>query len=183
MGNTASYVSTGKPKTGGAVYRAPLGSTLPTDHKAELDKAFICLGYVSDAGLTNNIARTYGSIKDWGGTTVATPQTEFADTFGLTLIESLNPDVLKTVHGSAAVTGDLDTGLTVNVSDTEPEAGAWVVDMITLGGYAKRIVIPEAKLTGLGEIAYTGTDAIGYQLTLTATPDSTGKTHTEYIGK
>lgn len=36
----AKNVTAAKPKVGGAVHRAPLGTPLPTDAKAELDKAF-----------------------------------------------------------------------------------------------------------------------------------------------
>ena len=44
----AKNVTTGKPKTGGAVFRAPLGTALPTDAKTALDEAFKNLGYCSE---------------------------------------------------------------------------------------------------------------------------------------
>ena len=40
MANTVSNVTAGKPKIGGAVFRAALGSTLPTDATTALDAAF-----------------------------------------------------------------------------------------------------------------------------------------------
>lgn len=46
-----SYVTTGKPKAAGAVYRAAIGSTLPTTAAATLDQAFIELGHISEDGL------------------------------------------------------------------------------------------------------------------------------------
>ena len=39
----AEHVSAAKPKTGGAIYRAPLGTTLPTDASTALNAAFKCL--------------------------------------------------------------------------------------------------------------------------------------------
>ena len=99
MSNNNAYVSTGKPKIGGAVFRAPLGTTLPTTADETLDAAFVNQGYCSEDGLTNNNNKETESIKAWGGDTVLVVGTEHKDEFGVTLIEVTNPDVLKTVHG------------------------------------------------------------------------------------
>ena len=46
-------VTAGKPNVGGAIYRAPFGSTLPTSTSATLDAAFKELGYASEDGVVN----------------------------------------------------------------------------------------------------------------------------------
>ena len=179
--NTAAYVSVGKPKVAGAIYYAPAGTTLPTTAVADLNAAFVALGYVSEDGVTNNNTAESDTVKAWGGDTVLTLQTAKPDSFTFTLIESLNDDVLKAVYGSSNVSGALATGLTVHANSAQIAACSWVIDMILTGNVAKRIVIPSGQISEVGEIVYKDDEAIGYEITINALPDSNGDTHLEYI--
>ncbi len=176
-------VTAGKPAISGAIYRAPLGSTLPTTADGELDEAFKQLGYVSDSGLVNSNTPETSDVKAWGGDIVLSTQSQKKDTFKFQLIEALNVEVLKTIYGDDNVSGTLDTGITVKANATEAQESVYAVDMIMKGGVLKRIVIPSAKLTSLGDVSYTDSAQVGYDVTITAYPDSNGQTHYEYMKK
>jgi len=183
MAANAQNVSAGKPKIGGAIYAAPVGTTLPTTTDESLAAAFDNLGYVGADGLTNGTNIESTDIKAWGGDTVLVIQTSKDDTFSFNLIETLSEDVLKFVYGDANVSGTLATGLTVNVSSADVSEVSIVIDMVLRGNTAKRIVIPAAKISAVEDITYSDEDAIGYNTTVKCTPDASGNTHYEYMKK
>lgn len=180
MNNNASNVTVGKPKVGGSVYRAPLGTPVPTDATTPLDSAFENLGYISEDGVTNSNSPSVDQIKAWGGDVVKDLQTEKPDTFQMTFIEALNVNVLKTRYGDNNVTGSLETGLTIRANSEMLGESVWVFEMILNGNVLKRTVIPKGVVTETGDIVYQDGSAVGYDVKISAHPDSNGDTHYEY---
>lgn len=181
MPNTQN-VSTGKPNVGGALWIAPLGSKLPTTATEDLDKAFEDAGFISEDGLTNSNSPESEAIKAWGGVDVCAVHKSKDDTFQFTLLEGTNTTPLKLVYGKANVSGEISTGITIKANNNAQDEVIAVFDMILKGGVVKRIVIPDAFVSEVGDITYKDDEAIGYETTLKClAADDEGNTHFEYI--
>ena len=177
----STNVSASKPKTGGAIFRAPLGTALPNTYSAQLDTAFKNLGYVSEDGIVNANSPSGDKIRAWGGSTVLNYMDDKPDTFQMKLLEAFNSDVLKTIYLEKNVTVANNGDIAVSVTAEDMAQYSWVIDMILKGGRAKRIVIPVASITEMQEINYRDNEPIGYGITLSAEPDATGIYHYEFI--
>lgn len=176
---STTNVTAGKPKIGGAVSIAAIGTTLPTDATTALTEGFASLGYISEDGMTQGITRDSEAIKAWGGDTVMTTQTDFEETFNFTLIEALSIDVRKAVFGDSNVSGAIASGITTIVNSKELPAHVWAIDLV-YNGAVSRIVIPNGKVSEIGETVYADNEPVGYELTVTALPDDSGNCSYEY---
>ena len=181
--NVVTNVSAGSPNPDGAIYRAPAGSTLPTDATTTLNSAFVPLGYVSEDGLVNSKTLETEGVKDWGGRDVLTLQTDNSDSFQFSLHEILNLEVLKTVFGDDNVTGTLTTGITVRGNAEELGTAAYVIELALRDGAKKRIVIPNGSITEMGDVTYSRNAVAGYPITLKAEAGgfTDGDSFKEYI--
>jgi len=182
MAGTASNVTTGKPKTGGAVFMAPVGTTAPTDAKTALDNAFTDLGFVSEDGVTESVTISTTNIKEWGGGIVLVTQDEKTATLKFKLIEYLNANVQKFVNGDDNVTGTLVAGMHIAVNGDEADERILVIDQIMRNDTPFRIVIPRAQISEIGEVTYKSNEAVGYDVTVTAIKDDNGDYFHKYIG-
>ena len=181
MASDANLVTVAKPKIGGAIHRGPLGTTLPTDATTALNVAFVNQGYISEDGMTNTNTPESEDTVAWGGDVVDSSTKQKKDTFKFKMIEAKNIEVLKTVYGDDNVTGDLSTGITVRANSKELPNSAWVVEEVLKGDAVRRTVIPNGKITAIGDIVHRDNEITGYEATLTAYPDAQGNTHYEYM--
>ena len=182
MAGTATNVTAGKPNVAGAVFCAPTGTTLPTDATTALGSTFKDLGFVSEDGVTRSISKSTTNIKEWGGGVVLITQDEKTATVKLKLIEYLNVEVQKFVHGDANVSGAVSTGLAIHITDAEDAEHAIVIQQIMRGGVPQRLVIPRGVITEIGDTVYKGNDVVAYDLTITALKPDDGNLINEYIG-
>lgn len=188
MANEKANVSFGKPKVAGAIYRAVCGEgvTVPTDATTALDTDLKLLGYVSDDGVTHNMANSDDGIKAWGGDTVLQSDVDRTDDFQFTLLEIMNEEVLKAVYVDSNVTVTAATSSApksisiASNSAVQPDC-VWVIEMLLQGNNPKRIVIPKGAITEIGEITYKDDEAVGYQVTVRGKADESGNTHYEYM--
>lgn len=170
-------VIAGKPKVGGAIFRAPLGTALPTSAATALPGAYVELGYVSSDGFSRSISKGYESVTAWGGDEVLKSRTDHSVSFSFTLIEDLSGDVHEAKWGSAAVTQTAATAahgnlVTVSYEGADVEPAVWVLDMEDQGKL-HRIVFPHGADTTEGfEQTFSDSQAVGLPFEITAYRDA-----------
>ncbi len=149
--------------TTGSLSVAPFGTALPTTHTSALNAAFSDLGYISDAGVSEDQGTSSNKIKAWqNGDVVRTIQSEHDLTFKFVAIES-NSTVLAAFYGNY-VSGD------VEINGLQPAQQSWVLDVID-GLTVVRTVIPYGQVSERGSLTYSSSDTTGYDMTITAYTD------------
>lgn len=179
-------VIAGTPNPAGGFYYAPTTSTLPTNSTTALDAAFKSLGIVSNDGLSVSKSRDTTNVTDWLGDVVLVLQTGYTATYQITVIEALKTEVNKLVFGDSNVTAVAAAsghGNTLAVTDSGAQLPhkALVFELLHAAtGATKRIVVPDGQVTAVGDVTYSNSAAVGYQLTITAFKDESGNYSYEY---
>lgn len=185
MANSVANVAAAKPKVTGGAYRGPLGTALPVDSTTVLNVAFKGLGYIGEDGVEFNPARSTDKKRAFGGDVVKVLQTEYSETWTFTLIESLNAEVLKTVHGDSNVTTTAPTTTAGTLQAVKSNGDVlpnseWIFEMID-GAAKRRVVLPNAKVTEVGEVTFQDGELVAYPVTLEAFEDTSGNNSYSYL--
>lgn len=184
MANDVTKIVAGTPLATGGVLIGATGSTLPTDATTAPDAAFVSAGYIGEDGLTESGSRTTDKKKEWGGRIVRVLQTDYSLTYQFSFLESRKAGVLQTVFGDDNVTETAanDThGLQYAVqrnADLLPHK-AFIFEMKD-GDVKTRIVVPDGQITEVGDIVWSNSELVQYQVTVEAFPDASGNNAYEY---
>lgn len=177
MANTAANIVAGVPLATGGVLLGATTATAPTTATAALT-GFTGAGYIGEDGVTETNERNTDKIRAWGGDTVKVVQTEHNVSYKFTFLETLNGDVLKAVYGddnvlTTAATVSSGTLHEVQINGAELPRKSFVFEV--KDGAAKiRIYVPDGQVTEVGDVTYSDSEVIGYEVTVEAFPDSLG---------
>lgn len=191
--NQKKNVTAAKPAVAGAVYwRTVATAALPTNATSAIPSTgWMCLGYCSEDGLTNEQELDRETIKAWGGDTVLVVHNGKEDRFTFTLIEEMSAAVQRFLHSNttpagSSVSGSLDASpytMSVAVKNEDNADEALVFDMVLREGILKRIVIPLCHISEVGEVVYQDGEAVAHEVTVTCMADDSGVYHYEYYNK
>lgn len=180
MAQNSDLIVAGTGKRGGYVFRGLAGTALPTDESAALAVGFLNQGYVSNDGLQRAIAKAYEVIRDWNGDEVKRLKTETSVTLTFTLIQSADPEVLKSKYGAGAVAVS-GNKITVTYKGDDAPAGPWVFELKD-GDNVRRIVVPNAQdVTEDFTQEMTAGSVVGLPFTITLYKDDAGTFFYDYI--
>ena len=165
----------------GADGRAYFGSTTataPTNATAALAGEWAELGWISEDGLTEAASESYNEIKAWDGTVARKVLTSSERTFALTFLES-NEHTLEFYY-SGDVVAAISGGSKIEV--TTPSRVQWSMcfDVVD-GSNTCRIYAANVEVTGRGDVVYKNGEAVGWNITVTAYPDTNGVVFTKFF--
>lgn len=173
--NNTANVSVGKGVSGGYMFVAPQGTTLPTDYDTELDAAFLNVGYLGDDGIVFSDSSSNDSFFDLNGDSIENSASEIEKTITVTFRE-IKKDTLAVIYGAANVT-DANGALTVYDKGPSTDALSVVFELLLKNGRKWRAVVPNCKLGELGDMTVASTELVGREVTLSALKDATTGTY------
>jgi len=164
--------------TTGAVLKAAIGATAPTDARTALGTGWnSAAGYLSEAGVTLNINRSTTSIKDWGLNSVRTATTDFTTNITGEFLQ-MDADTAKTLFGEANVTVTAATTTTpatlkISIGPDMPNPAAFALNMKD-GNRRGRIYVPNGQITVVGSPTFVPGAGNVWPFTLECYDDGTG---------
>lgn len=171
--NNKANITIGRPTEGGAVFWAPAGTALPASADADLDSAFVNLGYVTEDGVTVSTEEEGDDIVAWGPEDVMHAETAYRKTVSLALLETARVSVLKFLYGEENVQVENDGSLAWDDTGEPLPRGVLVVDTLQNNGSAnprvKRQIFGDAQFVDRsGDHVYNNSDPLSFPIVVKA---------------
>lgn len=177
--NNTANVSAGKGVKGGYIFSAPVGTALPTDIETKLDAAFKVLGFISEDGITISVEEDSSDLVDMNGDVMDSTYSNRAETLAFTLAE-IKAGTFKQEHGSLNVT-DENGLITIKHNGDNHESNSYAFELLLKDGRRWRMVVPNAKLSELGDLTISSSELCQREITLKCAVDTAGNTIYDYI--
>ena len=176
--NNQANVSSAKGVKGGYIFSAPVGTSLPTDIKTQLDQAFKCLGFISEDGYVESINEDDDDINDMNGDVMDSTNSKRVESAQLTLAE-IKAATLKRQYGDANVT-DENGIITVKHNADSHDVFAYVLELVLKNGRRWRKVVPKGKSSELDDLTIASSELCQRALTMKYLTDEQGNTCYDY---
>lgn len=168
MAQNADNINIVRPVVDGAAWVAPTTAATPTAASGTLT-GFTSMGWLTEDGITMTVNREATDLKGFGGDTAITLQTSHDVEFKFKPME-WNETVAKEMFGEANV----DAQGNVKVTSDELPIRKYVFDMRGRNNTLIRVVVPNCKVTSLGDLPFKHTEPMASEFTLKAFPDADG---------
>ena len=184
MANNSQNIVAGVPLATGGVLIGALTAAEPSTAVSALT-GFAAAGYIGEDGVTETNERSTDRIRAWGGDTVKVVQTEHNVSYQFTFLETLNRNVLEAVYGEDNVATTAATASTGTLHEVQVNASTLphksYVFEVKDGDAKIRIYVPDGQITEVGDITYSDSEVIGYQVTVEAFADELGNKAYKYL--
>lgn len=177
--NNTDNVSSAKGVKGGYIFRAPVGTKLPTDIKTALDPAFKVLGFISEDGYVESLETDSEDIVDMNGDLMDSPQTSRVESAQFTLAE-IKAETLKVQYGEKNVT-DANGIITVKHNGDSVTTSAYVLELLLKNGRRWRKVVPKGQSSELDDLTIAVGELCARALTMKYLTDDQGNTCYDYF--
>ena len=153
----------------GKVSVGPTATAAPTTTISALAVGFVDLGYIGESGVTESRERSTTDVKAWqNNDVVRTIVTDGKITYSFLLLETSKP-ALELFYGATTTGGTVTEG-TLNIVPTSTGGRkSFVIDVVD-GAEIQRVYLASAEITEVGDVVYSGTEAIGREVTITSYP-------------
>ena len=177
--NNTDSVSSAKGVKGGYIFRAPVGTTLPTDIETTLDPAFKVLGFISEDGYVESLETDSEDIVDMNGDLMDSPQTSRVESAQFTLAE-IKAETLKVQYGDENVT-DANGVISVKHNGDSVTTSAYVLELLLKNGRRWRKVVPKGQSSELDDLTIAVGELCARAITMKYLTDDQGNTCYDYF--